>query len=247
MKIDYALMASNNDPLYLDFWPIVSKLWKEKFNITPVLYYIDDNHNVEIDETYGEVIKLKPIPKIPVYLQCLWVRYWGFVNYPNDVCIISDIDMLPLSKEYFIDSISNIDDDKYVHLNPCFKSYGTLPSCYHICRGSKFKEILELHDNWEDSITFLNNLDLGRNPGNGNNKWFSDEEYSSNKIFDYKTNKPDEVIFLDRDGGQNGRRIDRSDWAYNIEYVKNNYYYDSHSIRPYHMFKDEIDKLVDLV
>ena len=37
MKINYVLMGSNNNPLYLDFWPIVSKVWKIFFNITPVL------------------------------------------------------------------------------------------------------------------------------------------------------------------------------------------------------------------
>jgi hypothetical protein len=32
MKIDYVILGSNTNPYYLDFWPIVSKIWKEKFN-----------------------------------------------------------------------------------------------------------------------------------------------------------------------------------------------------------------------
>ena len=123
-------MSSNSNPMYLDFWPIVSRVWLQKFNITPILYYIDENHDVEIDETYGIVKRLKPVKNVPIYLQCLWVRYWSFSEYSNDVCIISDIDMFPLSQEYFIDSISHI-KEKYVHLNPCLDSYGTLPSCYN--------------------------------------------------------------------------------------------------------------------
>jgi hypothetical protein len=28
-KIDYVVMGANKNPLYLDFWPIVSKIWKK--------------------------------------------------------------------------------------------------------------------------------------------------------------------------------------------------------------------------
>ena len=37
MKIDYVILGSNTNPYYLDFWPIVSKIWKENFNIIPIL------------------------------------------------------------------------------------------------------------------------------------------------------------------------------------------------------------------
>ena len=40
MKIDYVLVGTNDNPLYLDFWPVISKVWKTVFNITPVLGYI---------------------------------------------------------------------------------------------------------------------------------------------------------------------------------------------------------------
>jgi hypothetical protein len=250
MKIDYAILSSDSNPTYLDFWPIVSKIWKEHFNITPVLYYIDNNQDVEIDETYGIVIKMLPEPKVPIYLQCLWVRYWCFTQYPDDVCIISDIDMIPLSKKYFVDNISDINDEKYVHLNPCYASYGTLPSCYHVSKGKTFTKMLELDMDWPTSINKLHSLNLGRDPGghlSGKKQWFADEKFSSDKIFEYKKNNMDDVIFLHREGGQNGFRIDRLRWSYDPSLVKSGYYYDSHSVRPYLEYKDKIDNLVNLV
>lgn len=52
MKIDYDILSSDNKPLYIDFWPSVSKVWKQKFGITPILasvsYYINYR-----DRTYG--------------------------------------------------------------------------------------------------------------------------------------------------------------------------------------------------
>lgn len=250
MKIKYSIMSSDSNKTYLDFWPIVSKIWKKKFNVTPILYYIDENHDIEIDETYGIVKKMKPVNGIPVYLQCLWVRYWAFTQFLDDVCIISDIDMLPLSKKYFLDNIKDISEEKYVHINPCIESYGTLPSCYHICKGSLFTKILELNEDWEDSIKFLYDMKIGSNPGghlNGNNEWFADERYSSKKIIQYKEKFNDDVIFLHREGGQNGYRIDRINWVYDKNKVKHDYYYDSHSIRPYHRYKTEIDELISYI
>jgi hypothetical protein len=53
--------------------------------------------------------------------------------------------------------------------------------------------------------------------------------------------------FIHRDGGQNGHRIDRSNWVYEPNKVTDGYYYDSHSIRPFTNYSDELNKLVDLV
>ena len=33
MKIDRVILSVNNNPTYTVFWNIVSKIWKEKFNI----------------------------------------------------------------------------------------------------------------------------------------------------------------------------------------------------------------------
>jgi hypothetical protein len=55
-KIDYVIMGSNRNPLYLDFWPVVSKVWKEIFEITPVLGLIDDNDS-DIEESEFGLIK----------------------------------------------------------------------------------------------------------------------------------------------------------------------------------------------
>jgi len=249
MKIEYAIHSSDSNSMYLDFWPIVSKIWKVKFDIAPLLIYIDENHDIDIDDTYGEVIKFKPVKDIPVYLQNLWVRYWYPSQKPDSISILSDIDMLPLSRKYFVDNIAEIPDDFYVHINPCLESYGIIPSCYHIGRGSKYKEVLDLHDNWEDSIKFIFNLKNGKDPGgelSGKDCWFADEYYGSKKVME-RFHGSGDVVLIPRDGGQNGFRIDRPAWGYDPDLVSQEYYYDCHSIRPYQDHKEEIDKLVDLI
>lgn len=244
MKIDYAVVSSDSNPFYLDFWPIVAKMWKVKFNITPVLIYIDEK-DVPIDATYGIVEKWKPVAGVPTYLQCLWSRYWYPSTKPDSVCIMSDIDMLPLSPWYYQGQIETIPDHKHVHINPCIETYGSIPSCYHIAKGSTYKKTLELPDSWEKSVVDLNNSGLGSDPGfhlAGKTGWFADERYATLMM---QKNKED-VVLIPRIGGQNGRRIDRPNWYYNPELIKSDWYFDSHSIRPVSMYGAEIMKICNL-
>jgi hypothetical protein len=64
MKIKYAVMGSDMNPLYYEFWPIISKVWKEVFNIIPVLGLICDEDSELIEDNYGLVKKFKSIDGI---------------------------------------------------------------------------------------------------------------------------------------------------------------------------------------
>lgn len=241
MKPKYAIHSSDSNPYYLDFWPLVSRVWKEKFGLEPVLIYIDDNHDVPIDTTYGIVIKLKPVERIPVYLQCLWVRYWYPSQFPDDVSIICDIDMFPISKTYFLTQIQSVSDDAYVHLNP---NSAIIPSCYHVAKGSTFVKVLNLDPRWEDSIQ-----KVWKSPGGivhtasgiTFGKWGVDEAHATELINKYEDKSI--FTFIPR----THRRIDRAKWVYTHEEIEDDTYADIHSVRPYSEYKDEIDKLVQTI
>ena len=241
MKIEKAILSCDDNKLYSDFWPLVSRVWKEKFNIEPVLLYFGKE---KMSTEFGTVINIDIIKEIPISIQTLWIRYFYPSQEPETTWIISDIDMFPISKYYFVDKISNIEDNKYVHLNPCINTYNLIPSCYHVAKGSKFKEVLDLPDSWEESIHQVVNSGFGKSV-DGNKYWFADEQYATNKILNY-TNKND-LVFLQREYGQNGLRIDRPNWRYYEGLVSSGLYFDSHSIRPYEKYKKEIDKLVNLI
>lgn len=245
MKIDLVIHSSDSNPFYLDFWPLVSRVWKEGFGLEPILLYIDENHDIPIDETFGKVIKMKPIPNVPQYLQCLWVRYWWPSQVPDKVCMISDIDMFPVSKHYFVDQIASIPDTKYVHLNP---THNFLPSCYHIAKGALFKQVLDLELSWDESVTALYKRELGHNCFDGTNpilkdklQWGSDEEYATRKIRGYS----DQSLFVMIP--RTHRRIDRAHWVYSFPNIRADMYADSHSIRPYSQYKSEIDALMGAI
>ena len=114
MKIKYAILGSNMNPLYYDFWNIVSKVWKKKFNIIPVLGLICDEDSDFIETEYGLIKKFKSIPNISVALQSQIIRLYLPKFFKNDICIMSDIDMMPLSIDYFVNNLIKYDDDKII-------------------------------------------------------------------------------------------------------------------------------------
>jgi hypothetical protein len=235
MKIDYVLLGSNSDPLYLDFWPITSKVWKNTFNITPVLGLIGNEESEMYNDGNGLVIKLKSIEGVDDGLLSQLVRLY-LPKFLNGNCIVSDIDMIPLSKKYFIDDLKLFSDDDFLIMSsnhPQTISVKQYPMCYVVGNDKAFKELFTLDNDW---VNFIKKIPL--------QGWFTDQIYlydvvNNNKNINYK--------FPERMDGFVNNRIDRSNWTYDDDKVKKGYYVDSHLLRPYNEHIKEINKLIDFI
>lgn len=235
MKLDYAIVGSNNDPMYLDFWPIISKVWKTVFNITPVLGLITDGDEEIINDEFGIIFKLNQIDGYSDGLLSQLVRMY-LPKYLNGNCIISDIDMIPLSKKYFIEDLKKYNDDDFIIMSshhPQTIGSNQYPMCYVAGNDKIFKEIFSLNDKWED---FLKKI-----PDNG---WYTDQLHLYNVV---NSNKRVSFKFPQRSGDFTNDRVDRSNWGYDLNKLNDNYYVDCHSLRPYSVYKEEIDKLTNLI
>ena len=132
MKIKYALMSSNANPEYLDFWPVAAKAWLD-VGITPVLFYIPDHAEdapisqvMPADVPGSEVHTIPHLPDVNIVLQSSLLRFWGSCYYPDDIVIVSDIDLLPLSRRFFTDQLADVADNCYVHLRCVPGGHGPL-------------------------------------------------------------------------------------------------------------------------
>lgn len=228
-------MGSNENPLYLDFWPVVSKIWKERFNITPVLGLICNENSEMYDDGNGLVIKFKSVGGYDDGLQSQLIRLF-LPKFLEGICLISDIDMIPLSKKYFINEMSNYSDDEFIIMSshhPQTININQYPMCYVAGSDKNFKQIFDLNVNWD---TFLSRV-----PNVG---WFTDQCYLYSKI-----NSTTEITykFPERNGGFVENRIDRTNWSYDINKLKEEFYIDCHSLRPYTENKLKIDNLINLL
>lgn len=233
MEIKYALTSCDSNPLYLDFWPIISKIWKKYMKIEPILIFIGENFPEYARSEYGQIINLPPVEGLPISTQTQFIRLW-YTQFLDGITITTDIDMIPLSYRYF-HSMKNIKDDKFIVLG--FLKTG-FSICYNIAHPKIFKEKLSLSENMKNDI-YPYFLKLKEK--NNNSEWFSDEVYLTEHL-EYAS----DIIRFDRGDNPWLTRIDRSNWNFNPELIKLGVYYDCHSLRPYKKYKSQIDQIIKL-
>lgn len=238
MTIDYAIVSTDQNQMYKDFWPIVKNLWINLIGIKPILVEIS-NCNEIIDQGDCIIHKFKEIDGINTGFQSQIARMYVTKFYQDKVCITSDIDMLPLSKHYFTNNIDEYNNEQLIIFSSdAYDNTNRYPICYNAAKGKLFNDIMKFEDTFEEYCKKLLLFNWG---------WDTDELYFGKMVNEYKDQN--KIIKLKR-GWNNGvaiNRIDRSNWFYDIINLTNKIYIDSHSLRPYSVYNQEIDKIVNFI
>jgi len=267
MKIDKVVVSCNDDPFYSDYWPIVSKVWKVKMGIDPVLIYFGDASKLSTE--YGTVVEMEKLEDVPMHTQAQWGRYWYTQFELETMWLISDIDMMPLSKDYFVNSIKSIsrEIEPIVHFNTNIEYYPDrevwdiepshagrkmcLPTCYSAGSGKIRKESLDLVPSFKESIENLkweeNVYDHAPN-GVMCSHWYAEESYQEIKLLEWIEKYPNRFFKVRRPGGWCGNRLDRGHnymphWDKNALLLE--LYMDFHMPRPWIKFGEEIQEVVN--
>lgn len=270
MKID-KLIVSCDDSHYQYYWPVMSKVAKKVLKVTPVLIKITDHDSDFYFDGYGLVKNVKSVSSIETRIQTVFARLFATKWFPDEVCIISDIDMLLLSEEYFQGSIKDFDEDSFVvYTSDAYEkdrdegftefNENIYALCFNAAKGKTFQEILEIHEDFEP---FLKKVEsYNKNHGL---KWYADELYLTKKLNEYpnqtkihrlkrgikkdffcenrieKWNFP--VYHVNPD-----LKRDNIKWGnYDVEKLKRGFYYDCHCIRPYGFYENEIWDVANVV
>ena len=108
MKIacDRIILSTDDNDMYRPFWPIVAKAWKKLFDVEVSLAYVTNSPDLTLIEKmreYGHVFVYTPVKGIPIGNQAKMARFFlaGEV-YPEEVCMVNDIDTAPLNRDYFV-------------------------------------------------------------------------------------------------------------------------------------------------
>ena len=229
MKIDFVVIASDNNPLYYDFYPVVSRQWN-CLGYKVFFINISDEDSCIEETDYGLIKKVKSIAGIPTGFQAQVVRFYAPTLLKENNFLLSDIDMLPLNGTYYFNEAEKIPNDQIlIYSGQPYTTTPFYPVCYILGNGAILKNIMQIDGSYENFISKMavySNLD-----------WNTDEKYFYNAI----CKNPDKATILkDRDFK---RRIDRGNWTYSIEKLNSGYYIDSHLLRPYIQYKNDIDRL----
>ena len=237
MLIERAIVSTDSNPIYYEFWPLVARGWRN-FNIEPTAAVIGE---LNLDYAFGTVIKMPAIEDIPSDFVAQVIRFIIPCFFPEEVSITSDMDMIPLSRDYFTRQITACkNDDILIFSADAYKEELRYPMCYIAAKGKYFQQIIGLKDlepgTIREFIRYLFSL---------NKKWATDELFFAEML--HKSPLLKQTVFLSR-GGWNPcakNRIDRVAWRYSKFGLMTDRYIDAHSLRPLHTNMKEISGIAD--
>ncbi len=264
MKIDKVIFTIDDNPHYSGFWKSISKHYKERLSILPVLFIICDKKNIQIksyQNNYGEIILIDKINNIPSIIQALIGKFYFTKTEPETTWLIGDLDLYPLQQYHFKNELLNVDENSYVHLNPY--GYGKnwrdkingLPGYFHVAKGKTFMEELKFQDKTFEDVCYeiynsnyfgiqFHNIDANRENKKASSEygWFCCEEMytgsllkNSNKLIELP---PKDVSYP---------RIDRSNMKYHLNMLESGHYIDFHAPRPYEDYEHVIEEIISKI
>lgn len=248
------IFSTDTNPDFADFWDINSKVCSKKLKVTPVLFYICDEESDFYWDSYGLVKKVKAVGE-NTGMQSQIFRMYGTKYFMDELCMTNDIDMLLFSKEVVTNklfdkkSITIHGSDAYDPKRPeCVGVYAgpdRYTICYIVATGEIFDKILNTNVSFAEYTERLLTLQAG---------FDSDEIYFGRMV--NKTNIT--VNKIERGYSSSfylADRIEKMDFVNKPEtfkinlngYINIEKFIDCHCARPYIKYKEQIDKLVDLI
>lgn len=235
-ELQRVILATNNNPNYIQFWPIVAPLW-QAMGIRPTLALIADE-DCHIDTSLGDVVRFAPLPDVAESTQAQAIRLLLPALFPEDVCILSDIDMLPVSRSYFVEGAAHCPDDAFLVYRDCAHGcgYPHYPMCYNAAKGKVFASIFGISSLEEipAKLSTWGAYGLG---------WNTDELLLYHFLKEWEL-AGGSVVRL---GHGVGPRIDRLWWPEDPEAIDVAHYIDCHCPRPYECYAEPINKIAEAI
>ena len=239
MTVDRIIVSSDQNSDYLQFWPLVSIAWRRLTGAIPTLAFIGEER---VNTDVGDVIRIPTPDGIPTSFAAQAVRLFIPTLFPDQVCLISDLDMLPLQSGYFLGNASAASNHNLVIYSadaypPSAQRY---PMCYIAAKGHVFREILGIAEdaNTEDILATICSW---HSEGLG---WPTDELMFGRHMHLW-SGYPNRCIMLRRSWTPlAANRIDRVSWEINLTKLKQNGYIDAHLLRPMHKHLHQLAPLI---
>ena len=244
------VIVSCDDSYFKEFWPIVSKAWEKYFTQVKVslAFVTDRNENDELVKKmrlYGDVHLFPVIVGIPTPNLAKMARHILAGNFGEEVCMLEDIDTIPLQTNFVINRLSQREKGKLLFIGrEVYKGQGTDEGKFPISNitgeSFLFKKIVnpnnlthtELFKSWCGIRVFDHKEAINNIPDLSGLNGFSDESLWRVLLNRYKISQ-DDFCFINRDVDIHKYWIDRSWWRIDINMLKNDEYVICNFLRPF--------------
>lgn len=258
LPFDRAILSTNEDALYLDFWPIVSWAYKA-LGIPCELIFLterqEDDPFVTRLREHGKVTLQPPVNMIPQSAQAKLCRYWQAMQY-DDVSYVDDIDLLPLSREWILSKTQDRPKDHLLLVGR--EVYGTtqVPASQMTAEGHVWRALFNPQGlGWRAWLESLKGY-----PGHANIESRAYHEGYSYSTDQAELGQPlfsDEALLVHlrkihpvpefhvtRDAHPGIHTVDRDGWNIDADKLWKGGYFSAHLIRPYKEHKNSIAKVL---
>lgn len=250
MKIDFVLTAGNMNDHYLQLFPLIHQVWKKRFNLDCYLILISDTIPNYLEKLKDFIIKFKPIDGIHTTYIAQVIRLLYPCLYPDKTILISDLDIIPVKREYFLDPIKFFHNNTFVTYTDRYKKQCMYAICYNVGKGSVYGDMLELENSERNVEGIVKKLKEWYNEDYDGKKncpgWYTDQK----KLFIYfekftgkKEILKDKIIGYKR---LHNRARDKEHIIKNFTKIMDELesYSDIHCIKPFSRTKGILNKMV---
>lgn len=248
---DYVVLSGDTSSGFLDFYPIVAEAWKRVWDV-PVLLGILEVENTsskKLQCVFGTQIKVKAVPDFSIQSQAKMLRYWIAAQQEEKVCLIQDLDYIPLSRWYLNERLIDKNGIQlFIGTSPRHYTQpgeeGKFPAGNMTAAGYVFKHFINYFDlpfsDWLKRFVANPKIYIEDSKANPYSSLFSDESWWRTYL---KLNHFPEEFFCKREAllyPFSDRIIDRAKWEFDSIKLYDEYYYGAHLLRPYKLYEDQI-------
>lgn len=257
-------ISANEDPLYIDFWPMVA--WANKVVFPECEVHLafltkrsEGDPYVKELRRHGPVTLWRPVPGIPDCNLVKMVRSLHCATLGDRIGYIQDIDLLPLSREWVIQKVStrkpgtmiNCGAEVYNAHTEREKWLSSCPASMMTAEGHVWKQMLnpdslayeELVTRWARKYARKPNEDISTKMYHEREQCFSDEKLM--RSLRLETQVP--ITSVERGYNIESDTLDRSCWKLDRDKLMAGGYIESHLPRPLHEHRDKIEPLIEFI
>ncbi|MFN2628002.1 MAG: hypothetical protein ABR569_05110 [Gaiellaceae bacterium] len=148
MRLDRILLSCDLNPDYLEFWPSTRRAWEEIVGVAPILVLVAPPDQIPDDlQRDDAVVPFAPIADVHPTLQaqCIRLLYPALLDTDGAV-LISDIDLYPLKRSYFVDPIALLDASYFVTYRDTRLDRNEVNITFNAAAPATWAEIFDVRD-----------------------------------------------------------------------------------------------------
>lgn len=256
MRFDRIILSCDDNPKFVEFWPLVSKGWRTFFGdievwlalVAPAEFHVEQpSHGCYIE-------RYEPVPDIPMPNQAKLARYHLAATWAdNSVNSTNDLDLLPLQTTYFCDLLRKrlpghlLTIGAELYYGP---EQGKFTAGYLTAESSVWHTLVNpLSFHWPTFVRSFIGMkvhdhkeDVSRTVHHEDPDCFSDESWLRAML----SKNPVPVIYAQRGYyPYTARALCRSNWKFDPKKLRDGTYVEAHLLRPWSAHRDKIQPLVD--